>query len=54
MAKKRQEKQSAEPWEVEYMHREFPVKSEEELERAVEECKQKGQQTGDRRKLTDC
>jgi hypothetical protein len=32
-------KATAEPWEVERLHKEFPVKSEEELEEALERCK---------------
>ena len=54
MAKKKEENRSAEPWEVERMHREFPVKSEKELERAVQDCKKQGQRGRERQKLTDC
>jgi hypothetical protein len=32
-------KATAEPWEVERLHKEFPVKSEHELEEALERCK---------------
>jgi hypothetical protein len=33
-------KATAEPWEVERLHKEFPVKSEQELEEVLERCKE--------------
>jgi hypothetical protein len=42
----------AEPWEVERLHREFPVRSREELEEKVEECREETQ--GSKEKLTRC
>jgi hypothetical protein len=44
---------AAEPWEVERLHREFPVQSEEELERALENCKAE-KQTQDKDKTARC
>jgi hypothetical protein len=43
-----------EPWEVERLHREFPVKSVKELEAAAEECKTKAPEQQNREKLTRC
>jgi len=38
--KKKREQASPEPWEVERLHREFPVKSQQELEDTLENCKE--------------
>lgn len=45
---------SAEPWEVERLHREFPVKSQQELEEAVENCKTEAPEPKNKEKLTRC
>jgi hypothetical protein len=45
---------SAEPWEVERLHREFPVKSAKELEEAAEECKSGAPGGTNKEKLTRC
>jgi hypothetical protein len=38
-------KATAEPWEVERLHKEFPVKSEHDLEEALERCKEERPQS---------
>ena len=45
---------AAEPWEVERLHREFPVKSREEIEQTVTTCKEQGSEGQDKDKLTRC
>ena len=50
----RTEKVAAEPWEVERLHREFPVKSREELERTLENCKSQAETGQEKEKLTRC
>jgi hypothetical protein len=45
---------SAEPWEVEGIHREFPTHSENELTPAIEKCKEQEPNTKNRRKLAEC
>jgi hypothetical protein len=45
---------SAEPWEVERLHREFPVESQQELEQALEDCKSDEKQQQDKSSLTRC
>ena len=44
----------AEPWEVERLHREFPVKSREELEETLENCKGQAGEVAEKEKLTRC
>jgi hypothetical protein len=48
------EKVAAEPWEVERLHREFPVKSREELEEMLENCKRQAETGQEKEKLTRC
>jgi len=48
------EKSAAEPWEVERLHREFPVKSREELEQTLTDCKQQADEAQEKDKLTRC
>ena len=50
----RTEKVAAEPWEVERLHREFPVKSREELEQTLENCKEQTDERQEKDKLTRC
>jgi hypothetical protein len=50
----RTEKVAAEPWEVEGLHREFPVKSREELEQTLERCKTEATDPRDKGKITRC
>jgi hypothetical protein len=50
----RTEKVAAEPWEVERLHREFPVKSREELEQTLERCKEEAGEAQQKNKLTRC
>ena len=45
---------TAEPWEVERLHREFPVKSPQELEETLERCKEEPEARQDKEKLTRC
>ena len=45
---------TAEPWEVERLHREFPVKSREELAQTLENCKEQTEERQDKEKLTRC
>ena len=45
---------TAEPWEVERLHREFPVKSREELEQSLENCKENTEERQEKEKLTRC
>ena len=45
---------AAEPWEVERLHREFPVKSREELEQTLENCKEQTNERQEQDKLTRC
>jgi hypothetical protein len=45
---------AAEPWEVERLHREFPVNSREELEETLTDCKEKAEAQQDKEKLTRC
>jgi hypothetical protein len=45
---------AAEPWEVERLHREFPVSSEKEVEKAAEECKAQRSESQQREKLARC
>jgi hypothetical protein len=52
--KKDRGRASAEPWEVERLHREFPVKSSRELEEAAEKCKGEGRESETGDKLTRC
>ncbi len=44
----------AEPWEVERLHREFPVKSREELEQTLENCKEQMDEGQEKDKVTRC
>lgn len=44
----------AEPWEVERLHREFPIKSREELEKTIENCKSESTNPQDKGKMTRC
>jgi hypothetical protein len=48
------EKVAAEPWEVERLHREFPVKSREELGRTLANCKGQTGKGQEKEKLTRC
>jgi len=51
----RREKVAAEPWEVERLHREFPVKSREELEQTLTNCKEQADEAAQEKdKLTRC
>ena len=50
----RTEKVAAEPWEVERLHREFPVKSREELEQTLANCKEQAGEVQEKDKLTRC
>ena len=45
---------AADPWEVERLHQEFPVKSREELEETLTDCKEKAEAQQDKEKLTRC
>ena len=45
---------AAEPWEVERLHREFPVKSREELEQTLADCKEQAGAAQGKEKLTRC
>lgn len=45
---------AAEPWEVERLHREFPVKSREELEQTLANCKEQAGAAQGKDKLTRC
>lgn len=45
---------SSEPWEIEYIHRQFPQKSHEEVVRAIEDCKQQLHGSEDRDKIMSC
>ena len=44
----------AEPWEVEYVHREFPTHSEDELKPAIEACKAQETDAKDRKRIAEC
>lgn len=43
-----------EPWELEYVHREFPTHSEKELEPAIESCKKQLPDPKDRKRIAEC
>ena len=45
---------AAEPWEVERLHREFPVKSRDELEQTLVNCKEQTDEAQEKDKLTRC
>jgi hypothetical protein len=45
---------TAEPWEVERLHREFPVKSREELEQTLGNCKTEAADPQNKGKMTRC
>jgi len=52
--KRARDRVSAEPWEVERLHREFPVKATKELEEAAEVCKTEPAERQDRERLSRC
>ena len=45
---------AAEPWEVERLHREFPVKSREEIEQTATSCKEQADEDQEKDKLARC
>jgi hypothetical protein len=45
---------AAEPWEVERLHRELPVKSREELEETLKHCKSEAADPQNKGKMTRC
>jgi hypothetical protein len=53
-SRKRGPRARAEPWEVEHVHKEIPVKSREELADSIEECKGELPESEDRAKITNC
>jgi len=54
MKTRKTKRASAEPWEVERLHREFPVTSQQELEQALEDCKSEEKQKQDKDSITRC
>ena len=47
-------KATAEPWEVERLHKEFPVKSEQELEEVLKRCKDETERPQSTEETTRC
>ena len=45
---------SAEPWEIEGVHQEFPTHTEKELEQAIVTCKSRKPKAKNRRELAEC
>jgi hypothetical protein len=45
---------SAEPWEIEFVHQQFPTYPEEEITRALAECKKELLGAKDRNKISKC
>ena len=45
---------SAEPWEVEYIHRQLPTHSQEEITRAADECKRELHGSTNRDEILNC
>jgi hypothetical protein len=54
MKTRKKDRPSAEPWEVERLHREFPVQSEQDLEHAVEDCKTQAPEAKQKEQLDRC
>ncbi len=54
--KPKTDKQSnrAEPWEVEFIHHEFPTHQIDDVERAADECKEEVKPATDREKVLKC
>jgi len=50
----RTETAAVEPWETEFLHREMPTHSREELEKLTSDCKRELGGTKDRKKLVEC
>jgi hypothetical protein len=47
-------KTSGEPWEIEFVHRQFPTHSENEIIRVVDECKKELQGSTNRDEIMKC
>lgn len=51
---RKREPASAEPWEIEAVHRELPTQSREEIERVIDHCKREQSAPADRKKILRC